>query len=511
VNTVVIRGGRVLDIAGHAAPYRDLLIRNGLIAEIGAPGMDAPESAVTVNAADRMLIPGLINAHSHGHGALGKGLGDAWTLELLLNAGPWMNGGRSLEDKYLSAQLNAAEMIRKGCTAVYDLYAEFPVPTVDGMEVVARAYDDVGMRAVIAPMVADRSMFEAIPRLIDSLPADARRSVDAARLAPAKAIIDGCRAVFANWSHDRSRVRPAIAPTIPLHCSPEFLGSCMELARNFDIGMHTHLGESRIQAVAGMDAYGKTLTAYLDEIGMLGPRLTAAHCVWLDDDDISRLADNGSSVAHNPGSNLRLGSGIAPAKKMLARGVNVGIGTDGSHCSDNQNMFEAMRIASFVSRTMNVDTAEWLSTGEAATMATAGSARALGFEGAIGILAVGAAADIVFLDLGNINYVPFNDPVNQLVHTEDASAVASVMVAGKWLLKDGKFVTIDYSRLRAQVAAAVERLAAGAARLRATADSLANYVTGFCLGSHRRPYHIHRLCGCGVAGPFISAAAEPAP
>jgi 5-methylthioadenosine/S-adenosylhomocysteine deaminase len=511
LSTVVIRSGRVLDIAGHVAPFRDLLIRNGLIAEIGAPGMDVPEGTVVVSAADRMLIPGLINAHSHGHGALGKGLGDAWTLELLLNAGPWINGDRSLEDKYLSAQLNAAEMIRKGCTAVYDLYAEFPVPTVEGMEAIARAYDDVGMRAVIAPMVADISLFEAIPGLIEALPAEARRSVEAIRLAPAKAIIDGCRAVFANWSHDRSRVTPAIAPTIPLHCSPGFLESCMELAKTFDIGMHTHLGESRIQAVAGIDAYGKTLTAYLEEIGMLSPRLTAAHCVWLDDDDIGRLADNGCSVAHNPGSNLRLGSGIAPVRKMLARGVNVGIGTDGSHCSDNQNMFEAMRIASFASRTVSVDPTQWLSTGEAATMATAGSARSLGFEGAIGTLAEGTLADIVFLDLGHINYVPFNNPVNQLVHTEDAGAVASVMVAGQWLLKDGKFVTIDYQRLRLQVAAAVGRLAAGATELKATVDGLAKYVAGFCLGSHQRPYHINRLCRCADDGPFVAEGVEPAP
>lgn len=120
--------------------------------------MAAPDTATIFEAADRMAMPGLINAHSHGHGALAKGLGDQWTLELLLNAGPWINAGRMLEDKYLSAQLNAAEMVRKGCTAVYDLYAEFPVPSPEGMHAVASAYADVGMRAVIAPMVADRSL-----------------------------------------------------------------------------------------------------------------------------------------------------------------------------------------------------------------------------------------------------------------------------------------------------------------------------------------------------------------
>jgi 5-methylthioadenosine/S-adenosylhomocysteine deaminase len=498
----IIRGARVLDIAAHSAPYRDILVQDGLIVAIGEPGMPAPEEAVAVDASDRMLMPGLINAHSHGHGALARGLGDLWTLELLLNAGPWINAGRLLEDKYLSAQLNAAELVRKGCTAVYDLHAEFPVPTIEGMQAVANAYADVGMRAVIAPMVADRSLFEAIPGLIDLLPAKHRAKVEAVRLAPAQSIIDACDCVFASWQHDRRSIRPALAPTIPLHCSQPFLEACRDLAKSHGIGLHTHLAESRVQAVAGMQAYGRTLTAYLDGIGMLGPDMTAAHCVWLDDDDIARLADHGCSIAHNPGSNLRLGSGIAPARKMLDRGVNVGIGTDGSHCSDNQSMFEAMRLASFVSRTGNTDPERWISTEVSARMATEGSARALGFGDSIGVLAPGRAADIVFLDLGDVGFVPFNDPTNQLVHAVDASAVADVMIGGKWVLRDRQFVTFDYAKLRGRVETTVERLKRSAANLRGVADQLAVYVAGFCKGSHRQPYHINRLCDCRSATGF---------
>ncbi len=503
----VIRGGRLLDIGRHAAPLRDLLVEDGRIAAIGEPGMPAPEGAVTVDASDRLLMPGLINAHSHGHGALAKGLGDLWTLELLLNAAPWINGGRMMEDKYLSAQLTAAEMVLKGCTAVYDLYAEFPVPTVEGMAAVAKAYDDVGVRAVVAPMVADRSLFEAIPGLLDTLPEEHRSTVEAVRLAPAQAIIDACREVYETWSHDRDRVRPAIAPTIPLHCSRELLESCRDLAATYDIGLHSHLAESRIQAVAGIDAYGMTLTEYLDSLGILGPAFTAAHGVWLNDSDIARLADQGASIAHNPGSNLRLGSGIAPSRRMLASGVNVGIGTDGAHCSDNQNMFEAMRFASFVSRVNDVDPERWLTTAEALRMATAGSAQALGLGGITGVLAEGFAADIVFLDLGNLNFVPFNDPTNQIVHSEDGSAVDSVMIGGKWVLRNRSFVTLDYARLRTDVENAVERLRASSAPMKATADKLADYVAGFCIASHRsRAYGIHRLCNCDASGGFAARA-----
>ncbi|RVA19676.1 amidohydrolase, partial [Mesorhizobium sp. M7D.F.Ca.US.004.03.1.1] len=254
-----------------------------------------------------------------------------------------------------------------------------------------------------------------------------------------------------------------------------------------------------------LDAYNKTLTAYLDELGVLGPDLTAAHCVWLDDDDIARLADRGCSIAHNPGSNLRLGSGIAPARRMLDRGLNVGLGTDGSHCSDNQNMFEAMRLASFVSRVADVDPNRWISTDDAAKMATNGSARALGFGDRIGRLEVGCEADIVLLDLANINFVPFNDPTNQLVHSEDSSAVCDVMIGGKWVLRNREFVTFDFRLLRSKVEDSVARLRSSAAGLKGAADQLAEYVSDFCMGSHSRPHHINRLCLCGPATGFSDA------
>lgn len=239
---------------------------------------------------------------------------------------------------------------------------------------------------------------------------------------------------------------------------------------------------------------------------MLGPNLTAAHCVWLDQDDIQRLADKGCSVAHNPGSNLRLGSGIAPVRQMLAKGVNVGIGTDGSHCSDNQNMFEAMRFASFVSRAVDVDPENWISTDEVLRMATQGSARATGFGESTGALEIGRAADIVFLDLDNINLIPLNNPTNQLVHSEDSSAVKSVMIAGKWVLRNGEFVSIDYARLRRRVEESVERLRAGSTGMRQAAEELSRYVSGFCVASYRHPYHVERLCGCPPKGGFAAGS-----
>jgi guanine deaminase len=491
----IVRGGRLLDIAGHSADPKDILIEGDSIREIGEPGMAAPDGAREVDAARRLIMSGLINAHTHGHGSLAKGLGDRWTLELLLNAGPWISGSRSLDDLHLSARLNAAEMIRKGCTAAYDLYAEFPLPTAEGMAAVARAYAEVGMRAVVAPMMADRLFFEAIPGLMDALPSGLRKRVEQVKAAPYRESLAAARAMIHGWSFDRSRVRPALAPTIPLHCSDDFITACGDLAADEDIGLHMHLAESKIQAVSGIKRYGKTLTAHLDELGFLGPHFTGAHSVWLDSDDIKRMADNGASVAHNPGSNLRLGSGVAPVRDMLVAGLNVGIGTDGSNCSDNQNMFDATRIASFASRIRTPDYTAWLSTEEVLMAATVGSARTLGMDGEIGRIEVGYKADMLFLDLDNINFVPFNDPTNQIVHSEDSSAVSSVMVGGRMLLDEGRFTTFDYGKLMTDVEAAVERLRGATAEMRELSLALEDHVGHYCVGLARQPYHIQHGLG----------------
>ncbi len=488
----ILRGGRVLDIAAGTAQLADILIEGETIREIGPPGCAAPEGATEISAARRLLHPGLVNAHTHGHGNLAKGMGDRWTLELLLTAAPWITGNRSLDDRYLSTQLGAVEMVMKGCTACYDLSFEWPLPTVEGLALVAQAYADLGMRAVIAPMVADRSFYEAIPGLTEAMPPALQARVAELRLPPAEATLAAIGAAFADWRFDREQICPAVAPTIPHHCSDGFILGCARLARELDVGLHSHVAESKVQAVTGIRLYGMTQTAHLDRLGVLGPQFTVAHGVWLDDDDMARLGGHGASVAHNPGSNMRLGGGLADSRAMLDRGVNLGIGTDGANCSDNQNMYEAMRLASFVSKVRGPDWRRWLSTREAALAATEGGARALGFAGRIGRIAPGYKADIVMLDLDHPNWLPLNDPVNQLVHTEDGGAVASVMIGGRLVLDDRRLVTVDLGRLRTRVEAARDRLAAANADNRRLYEALEPVVGSHCPGLARAPYHIDR-------------------
>jgi len=341
-------------------------------------------------------------------------------------------------------------------------------------------------------MLLDTTFYDGIPGLLAALPAQRQAELGASDMAGVDVILRLMKEALHAWPHDRERVRLGIAPTIPLLCSNELIVGCARLAREYGAVIQSHIAESKVQAVTGVRLYGRTQTAHLDSLGVLGPHFTVAHGVWLDEDDMARLGDHGASVAHNPGSNMRLGSGLADARAMLERRVNLGIGTDGANCADNQNMYEAMRLASFVSKVQGPNWRRWLSTQEAALAATEGSARALGFGDRIGRLAPGWKADIVMVDLDHPNWLPFNDPVNQLVHSEDSTAVASVMIGGRLVVDNRRIVTVDLGQLRDRVATARERLAAANADSRRLYEALEPVVGSYCPGLARTPYHIHR-------------------
>src|SRR5215204_383766 len=227
----VIRGGRLLDVRRHCANPADILVENDSIVRVGPADMEAPGDAEVISAERRLMHPGLINDHTHGHGNLAKGMGDRWTLELLLVAGSWINGGRTLEDKYLTTYVGALEMLMKGCTACYDLTAEFPLPTVEGLDACAQAYRDAGMRAVVAPMVAEYSFYEAIPGLLEMLPPALQADVGRFRPGAADASLANMRRWLrhfpnAAWSCQRWR-RPshiiAVTPLCP--AAPTFRGN----------------------------------------------------------------------------------------------------------------------------------------------------------------------------------------------------------------------------------------------------------------------------------------------
>jgi guanine deaminase len=489
--TIVIRGGRLIDAKAHAATLADILIEGEEIREVGAPGLSAPEGARLIDAAGKALMPGLVNAHTHSQGVLGKAMADHWNLELLLNGGGWIIADRNHEDKYLSAQLGAVEMVLRGCTACYDLFNEFPFATLEGHAAVGRAYADIGIRATIAPMMGDITFYDSVPGLLDALPAPLRAEVEKIEAAPIEALAKAARQMLEEWPFDREQINIALAPTIPLLCSDDFLTLARDIAREHDALLHTHMAESRVQMASGLETYGTTLTAHFETLGLLSERFTAAHAVWITREDMKRLGGAGASVAHNPSSNMRLGSGLADVRPMVEAGVNVGIGTDAGNCGDHLNMFENMRLAAYTSRVKDHDNGDWLTTGEVFAMATEGSAKAMGFKGRLGRIAPDYKADIVFLDLKDVALVPLNDIVNQLVLCSNGSAVESVMVGGRMVVEGGRVVAIDTDKLMAAAEAARERLYAVRSERRKLADALEIPVATYCNGLARAYHHPH--------------------
>jgi 5-methylthioadenosine/S-adenosylhomocysteine deaminase len=494
---IIIRGGLVLDAAGGAAA-KDILIQDGLILAIDTPGFSVPDDTEVLSAADRMLIPGLVNAHTHSHGALNRGaVDDKVSLEMFLTGAGASTRSRGIDDKYLSAALSAAEMIRKGCTACFDLAVEFPGPSREGISAVARAYRDAGMRAVVAPMIADRTIYQALPGLLEALPHEVRAHYADMRAAPIDQTFSVCEEILANWEFDRRFIRPALGPTIPLHCSDEFLIRCADLAREHGVALQTHLAESRAQGSIGQSRYGRSLVGHLDRIGFLSERLSAAHAIWLDDTDIARLGQAGVKVAHNPSSNLRLGSGVAPLRQMLKGGVTVGIGTDASNTSDGQNMFEATRLASYLSRIEGPATEQWISAQQAFCLATEGSAKLLGFD-KIGRLAPGYEADIVFLRLDSPHFVPLRAPLLQMVFGENGASVDAVMIGGRVVFREGKLLTLDEAVLRRRAQEAANRLDHADGTARASTTVVSQLVGAFCAAQgclgHKLPRKLNLAC-----------------
>ena len=483
----LITGGLVLSESGETNRL-DILLDGNSIADIVPHGAAHAGEFRRIDAGGLAIIPGLVNAHTHGHGGLSKGSGDRWSLELLLNAAGWLGGHRSDEDRYLSTLLAAIEMLQKGCTACFDLSLAVPLPTREGMAAAAQAYSDAGMRAVVAPMIGDIHFYRAIPGLLANAPEALRREMESAAATAGASILPALADIAAHWTFSSDRVRFGLAPTIPLQCTDEFILGCHRIAREHGLPLQTHLAESRPQSIASATRYGHSITAHLAELGVIDGDFSGAHGVWLSPEDMTLLGERGAAIAHNPGSNLRLGSGIADPRAMIQRGVTVGIGTDGGASADGQNMFEATRLACNLSRIQARPAEEWLEAAETHRLATIGSARVLGMQDRIGRLAPGFKADMVFLDLGHINFLPLNNLVNQLVEVEDSTAVKRVMVGGEIVVENGRVLGIDMASVARRAAEAAERLRAANQETRAAAERIAPFVSRFCHGL---------ACGCG--------------
>ena len=427
-----------------------VIVRAGRIAEAGPGAGPEGDFSEHIAAPSSIVMPGLVNAHAHSPSNLLKGTWSRLPLEI------WRQyiraGWREYSDEaiYVSAQLGVVEMIRTGCTSVMDhFYTGSSSPHMGALNAVA-AMADAGMRGGLALTLSDRQYETTVGIDARNLSDGAREEINRiSRLERAESLDDFLQ--FAEAVRRRTHlVSPIVGPSAPHRCSEEQLVRCLEIAADLDTTVHMHVCETKAQFLQGKALFGTTPVAHLDKIGVLTDRLSMAHCVWLTDGDIERVAARGTVVVHNPASNGKLGSGRMRFDDMLKRGVRLGLATDGSGSNDTQNMFEALRIAGIWHNRNDRDYVDWPAPQDVLRAATSGSAHALGLGGQAGVIAAGRLADLVMLTTNSFHFVPLNDVINQLVYCENGMSVTDVMIDGRWVLRQGKLLTIDEAHLYAR-------------------------------------------------------------
>jgi 5-methylthioadenosine/S-adenosylhomocysteine deaminase len=418
----------------------DVRIDGDRIADI-APQLN-PVGTV-VDGRDKLLLPGFVNAHTHSSEMWQRGMIPPYPLELWL-AELYDFVPADPEQVYLSALGTAVETLLSGGTTVVDHLTIMPGQELETIGAAVKGYRESGIRAFVAPLIQDQS-------LPSSIPTGGRSQTYEPYSRAAKETLDMMSEAIAQFHRPDEGIYIVMAPTGPQLCSNELFAGCNELSDRHGLCRHTHLLESKAQQILAEEQYGCTAVEYLKRLEFLGPRTSLAHCVWLNDQDIQLLAVTQSTVVHNPLSNLRLGSGIAPVLKYRQAGVNVAIGCDGSASNDSQDLLEAIKIGSILHNVTDFDYRNWITPRQAVTMAALGGATGLGMQDQIGSLETGKQADLVLYDLTSLSLLPRTDPIGLLVLGRPAQAVHSAWVGGRQVIADGSMTTVDVAHLRQEL------------------------------------------------------------
>ena len=410
-HALVVDGGRIVALAPSAS----------------VAGAYAPRTRVSLSA--HVLIPGLVNAHTHAAMTLMRGIADDVPLKAWLEEHIWPCEGRHVSPEFVAdGTLHAAaEMLKGGICCVSDMYF-YP-------DAAARAYEAAGMRALIGMPVLD-------------FPTPYASDADA-YLAKGFAARD-------EFKHS-SRLAFALAPHAPYTVGDETWHKIVMYARQLDLPIHTHIAETRSEVDEARAARGESPILRLDRLGATGPSFIGAHAIHLDATDIETLATQRCNVVHCPVSNMKLASGIAPVAMLMSRGINVALGTDGAASNNRLDLFAEMRIASLLAKVSSGDAAA-LPAAAALRMATLDGAIALGLEREIGSLAIGKQADAVAVELFGVDELPMYDPVSHLVHVAGREHVSDLWIGGERVVNARKLTTIDEAAIAARARAWQQRL-----------------------------------------------------
>lgn len=415
---------------GAVAIDKDHILAVGLQADL-AQNYQAVE---TLDCKGRVLMPGLVNAHTHIPMTLLRGLADDLRLDVWL-LGYMMPVERefvSPDFVRLGSLLACTELIRSGVTCFADMYYF--------EEDVARASTQAGLRAVCSQTVL-------------KFPAPDAQSFEESLAA--------ARDFITRWK-GHPLIEPSVAPHAPYTCTEEILRACASLAAEFDVPLHTHLSETALEVENSRAEHGMPVIPWVKKQNLFEAKVLAAHCVHVDEGEMFTLLHNKAGVAHNPSSNLKLASGFAPVTRMLQLGLNVGIGTDGPASNNDLDMFEEVRLASFVAKAHSGDPTA-LPASTALSMATRLGARALHLGNLTGTLEPGKRADLILVDLSPLHNSPRfqRDPAGiyaQLVYAGKASDVTDVMVNGQWLMSERRLTTLNPDELLIQAAEYARRI-----------------------------------------------------
>lgn len=473
---ILVRGAAVVPMGGIEEVRHgvDLIIEDGAITAMGPALGSTPAPDRVVDARDRLVIPGLVNAHVHSHNNYYRGWFDSVPLDLCV-LDIWTIGSPPEATRltprqvYARALLGCAEMLRTGTTTAIDDVNLFPALTEEHVDAVVRAYEDSGMRAVVSTHVFDVPYHRTVPYVADLLPPVLRETLERAAPPDAGRIVDVVAGCAKRWHGNGRRVTFGVGPSGPQRCSDTLLQAVARVADEHDLPVYIHALEARTQAAMGRLAYGKTLIERLRDLGVLTDRVTLGHTVWLTPRDIELIAAAGAMTCHLPVSNLKLGSGIAPVPRLLEAGIPVALGTDGVMSNDGLNMFETMKLAALLHKVRTPAPERWLGAREALRMATVGGARSARLSN-VGAIGIGAKADLVMLDLRRAGFAPRNDLLRQAVYADAGASVDMVMVDGRIVVEGGRCTTVDEAAVAAEVtehAAAFHARNAAARRLTA--------------------------------------------
>jgi 5-methylthioadenosine/S-adenosylhomocysteine deaminase len=480
---------------------QDLVAEDGVIVELG-PGVARTvrpaENVVIVDATDRLVLPGFINAHYHSHDVLAKGTMEEeplewWALRVLPPSFP----PRSPEELRVRTLLGALECLRSGMTTVQDMVTLSPFDPAH-LDVVVDAYRSIGIRAVVGPQYADRPGLATRPFWEEVIPARYHSSVTSfAEPDPDFDLLDHLEQRYFGATAPEDLVQWALAPTAPDSCTGGLLKRTAELADKYSLPVFTHLLESKSMAVAARHEHaehGGSIVNWLRSVGLVGPRVNLAHSVWLLDHELDTLAETDTKIVLNLLSNLKLKSGVPPVEGIQQRGISYALGCDNPSCSDSQNMFQAMKLTATLASISNPEPIAPQAYGvfEAATQ---GGARAIGREESLGLLAPGYRADCFLVDLHDPSWLPLNSAIRQLVYSESGRGVETVVVDGEVVIDRGRSTRIDEAALRSELAAVMPTFLAD---FRA-ASSRVEEIRPYLLEAHRRVWaenvQLNRMVG----------------